>query len=104
MLEAVLSHAEKHQAANVALVRVRIGDLAGVVQEALEFAWEALAEGTPAAGSKLAIERVPIACYCETCAKEFAARAMAYRCPACGKPSATLRRGRELELISIEVN
>ena len=104
MLDAVLSHAAKHRAASVTLVRVRIGDLAGVVQEALEFAWEALAEDTAAAGSRLAIERVPITCYCARCAKEFAARALSYRCPECGQPSAELRRGRELELISIEVN
>lgn len=104
MLDTVLKQAARNRAASVVAVKARIGELAGVVQEALEFAWQTLTEETLAAGSKLEIEHVPVACYCAPCHQEFVAKVMSYRCPRCGQLSAELLRGRELELVSIEVN
>ena len=40
-------------------IRLRVGVLAGVVPEALEFAFEAMKPGDTAANAKLEIERVP---------------------------------------------
>lgn len=104
MLETVLEQTRRSGAGTVAVVTVRIGDLAGVVTEALEFAWEAVSGGTPAEGARLEVERVALACYCATCRQEFEAADRSYRCPGCGGLSADLRRGRELNLVSIEVN
>ena len=104
MLKACLATAQQHQAQKIEVVRLRIGALAGVVDEALTFAFEALAEDTPARGARLLIEAVPVTCYCETCTKEFEAPRFSYRCPVCETLSREVRRGRELELISIEVS
>lgn len=104
VLKACLATAQQHQAKKIEVVRLRIGALAGVVDEALTFAFDALAEDTPAQGARLLIEPVPVTCYCAACAKEFAAPRFSYRCPVCQTPSAEVRRGRELELISIEVS
>ncbi len=103
VLKAALEAAQKNGSTRVDVVRLRIGALAGVVDEALTFAFEALAEDTPAQGARLLIEPVPVTCYCETCANEFAAPRFSYRCPVCETLSREVRRGRELELISIEV-
>lgn len=102
MLDAVLDQARRHKVASVMAVRIRIGALAGVVEEALAFAWEALAADTPAAASRLDVEHVAIACYCARCEREFETEAFSYRCPSCHELSADLRRGRELQLVSIE--
>ena len=104
MLDAVLEQAGRNDAKSVAVVNVRIGALAGVVMEALEFAWQAVSDETAAAGSRLNVEHVPVTCYCAKCSREFASRAYSYRCPDCGELSSDLRRGREMQLISIEVN
>ncbi len=103
MLDAVLEQARKNDAKSVTVVKLRIGALAGVVMEALEFAWEAVSSDTIAAGSRLDVEHVPVTCYCSQCQREFESRAYSYRCPVCGGLSNDLRRGRELDLISIEV-
>ena len=103
MLDAVLEQARRNDAKSVAVVKLRIGALAGVVMEALEFAWQALSEDTMAAGSRLDVEHVPVACYCAKCRQEFESGAYSYRCPQCGALSVELRHGRELNLISIEV-
>ena len=104
VLNSALDTARQHGAAKVELVRLRIGALAGVVEEALTFAFEALAEDTPAQGARLAVEKVPVTCYCEACQKEFEVPRFSYRCPVCQTLSREVRRGRELELISIEVS
>ncbi len=104
ILDAVLEAARANEARRVEAVRVRIGALSGVVEEALAFAFEALAEGTPAHGARLDVESGPVRCYCEACADEFIAAPLRYRCPTCGGTSRTVRGGRELNLISIEVS
>jgi hydrogenase nickel incorporation protein HypA/HybF len=40
-------------------VRVRLGPLSGVVAEALQFAFDVAAEGSPIAGARLEIEAAP---------------------------------------------
>lgn len=103
MLDTVLAEAEKNNVRHVAAVKVRIGALAGVVLESLDFAWQAITDKTPAEGSRLEVEHIPVTCFCAKCQREFEARAYSYRCPHCDELSSDLRRGRELDLISIEV-
>lgn len=104
LLETTLDAARREGAARVDVVRVRIGALSGVVEEALRFAFESLIDGTPAAGARLEVELVPVRCYCGRCDAEFAAAPLDYVCPGCGEPSGEVRSGRELNLVSIEVS
>jgi hydrogenase nickel incorporation protein HypA/HybF len=103
-LALVLDQTRRRAATRVHQVTVRIGDLSGVVPEAFEFAFSALREGTPAADARLVIERVPLVCYCAKCRKEFETQPGLYHCPACAEQSADVRRGREMDLMSIEVS
>ena len=102
-LALALDHAQNQGARKILEVRMQIGALTGVVNEAFEFAFDALAADTIAAGADLVIERVPIACFCRACGREFETEAYAYQCPACGTASTDVRRGRELALVSLEV-
>jgi len=104
LVETVLERARAHGAGRVDRVRVRVGALSGVVPEALSFAFEALTAGTPAEGAELAVENVPLVCYCVPCGREFHAEECAYFCPACGTPSTEVRQGRELDLMALEVS
>jgi hydrogenase nickel incorporation protein HypA/HybF len=102
-LSLALDQARKAGANRVLLIRLRIGALSGVVPEALEFAFEMLTPDTMAAGAQLAIEHVPARFWCGTCNREFQSDSMLAECPACQRPSADLRAGRELELESLEI-
>ena len=104
LLETALATAARAEAAKVEQINLRIGALSGVVEEALTFAFEALSEDTPAQGARLVIEPVPVTCYCEGCLTTFTPPRGSYRCPACQAPSRTVKSGRELQLISIEVS
>ena len=103
ILAAALDAAHANRAQRVVAVRVRIGGLSGVVEEALAFAFDALKENTPAQGARLDVEPEPVRCYCASCSAEFVAAPLQYRCPTCGALSDDIRGGRELNLVSIEV-
>jgi hydrogenase nickel incorporation protein HypA/HybF len=85
-------------------VAIKVGALSGAVPETLEFAFEIVAKGTIAEGATLDIERVSIVCFCPTCAQEFEPADLVCECTRCGRPSADIRRGRELQLTSLEVS
>jgi hydrogenase nickel incorporation protein HypA/HybF len=103
VLSQALEETRKAGAGRVHEIRLRIGVLSGVVPEALQFAFEALAEGTPAENGMLTIEPVPARFWCDPCNREFEAAGWFAECPDCGNASSTLRAGRELELASLEV-
>jgi hydrogenase nickel incorporation protein HypA/HybF len=85
-------------------VHVRLGALAGVVEEALRFSFDAAARGTPVDGARLVVEGVPVAILCAGCgAERVLDEPLRFRCPVCGAPAADVIRGREIELTALEV-
>lgn len=87
----------------VAAVTVRVGELAGVVPDALSFAFEVAREGTALAGARLVVEQVTAYAYCVPCDQEFpVGMPPFFWCPHCDRPSQDLRSGRELEITGIE--
>lgn len=108
IMEAALeTAAQKTRAAGATQIhrlKLRVGKLSGVVPEALRFAFDALKAGSPAASAVLEIEEVPAVCWCADCAAEFEAADLNYECPRCHRPSGELRRGKEMELASLEIS
>jgi hydrogenase nickel incorporation protein HypA/HybF len=88
----------------VEAVHLRVGALSGVVPEALESAWELAAEQSPLAGARLVIEKVPVEVECPVCGGRRQVESIQRMCcRACGTPSAEVVRGRELEVVAMEV-
>lgn len=91
--------------ARVTQVRLRVGALSGVVPDALRFAFDVAATGTVCEGAALQMDEVPVTLWCEPCGLEGTLRGeLRFRCPTCGEPTGEVRRGRELELVSIAVD
>ena len=90
--------------AGVAAVHLRIGRLAGIEAGALHFSYDLVVEQTPLAGSRLVIEEVPVAIFCPVCDTEQELPGIQrFRCPVCDTPSGDIRRGRELDVVSLEL-
>ena len=108
IMESALALAEKNArtagATQIHRLKVRVGKLSGVVPEALRFAFAALKANTLAAAAEFDIEEVPAVCWCATCAAEFEAQNLNYECPRCHQPSGDLRRGKEMDLASLEIS
>jgi hydrogenase nickel incorporation protein HypA/HybF len=84
-------------------IHLRVGYLSGVVPEALEHAFAVLKEGTMAEKARLSVDYVPAVCWCSPCQREFESSGMFCVCPGCNTPSGDVRKGRELEIVSLEV-
>lgn len=103
-LDMALEVAREQHASRIEELKLRVGPLSGVVDEALEFALASLTPGTMAAGARVSIVHVPLVCFCHHCHHPFESMTLSYRCPDCGEPSADIRQGREMDLVSIEVS
>lgn len=103
-LDLAAAEARQAGATRIHHLRLRVGTLSGVVPEALQFAFDALTPGSPAAGATLAIEPVPATWWCEPCQAEFTPPQPDALCPRCLAVATELRRGLELELSSMEVS
>ncbi|MGA3334014.1 MAG: hydrogenase maturation nickel metallochaperone HypA [Terracidiphilus sp.] len=104
IVDAVTEAASAYPGARVKEVRLRVGALASVVDDSLQFCWELATEGSPLAGATLVIQKLPVIVHCDACGADAQIDGVqSFRCPRCGAPAADLRQGRELEIESIEL-
>jgi hydrogenase nickel incorporation protein HypA/HybF len=84
---------------------VRLGKATGVMPESLQFAFDALKEPTKAKNAKLTIEIVPIGGVCKACNKEFDVHDVQFifACPHCNSTDFEISRGREMEIVDMEM-
>ena len=104
VLDAVAASARDAGATRVLQVNLRVGEMTEAIEDALQFAFEALSEGTISEGATLVIESVKPSSLCLECAEEFEHDRFHRACPACGSYETALLSGRELEISSIEVD
>lgn len=84
-------------------VRLNVGVLSGIVEDALQFGYEIVTRDTILAGSSLEVITLPIVLYCESCAKLVELDGVqSFRCPDCGRLTGDIRQGRELDIESVE--
>ena len=104
IVDAVTESAAAYPGARVKEVRLRVGALASVIEDSLQFCWGITVEGTPLEGSKLVVKILPVVAHCAACGKDGELESLqSFRCPHCGEPATDLRQGRELEIDSIEI-
>ncbi|MCX7784462.1 MAG: hydrogenase maturation nickel metallochaperone HypA [Meiothermus sp.] len=101
---AVAQQEAEARGVEVEAVHLRLGALSGVVVDSLLFGYEVASQGTPLEGTRLLIEEVPLSIYCPSCQSEFELGSIqSLRCPKCHQLSGEIRRGRELEIVALEV-
>jgi len=103
LLEIVDQEALPYTGARVTRIKVLIGELSGVMPEALRFAFEALNKGGIAEGSMLEIEEVPLSLRCSRCGKTSVAENPFLLCPLCESAEVEIIAGRELEIAEMEI-
>ncbi len=87
----------------VKCVRMKVGEMAGVVVDSLEFCFSALIAGTQMDGATLEIESVPVMAKCKACGNDFRVRDYAFACPLCQSGDLHLLSGRELQVVEVEL-
>ncbi len=88
----------------VVAVRLRVGALAAVAPEALDFGWGLVCADTLLEGARLDVDRCPAVTSCRACARRSElVELVPLRCPACGSADVELSGGWELQIESVEV-
>ena len=105
IVETVTESLTAYPGARVLEVRLRVGALASVIPDSLEFCYGIASEGTPLEGSRLVVNVLPVVVHCERCAQDAELDGVqSFRCPRCGELCGEIRQGRELEIESIEID
>jgi len=87
----------------VRVVRLSVGEMAGVVADSLEFCFNAITAGTHLDGTALEIVHIPVTAGCRECGTAFAVQDSLFRCPDCGSVNVALTAGQELQVNEIEL-
>jgi len=103
VLDTVESSAHEAGAVRVTAIRLIIGEMSEVVFDAMEFAFEALSEGTLSEGAELSMQSVKPRSRCGVCGEEFTHDRYHWACPRCDSLATELLAGRELFIDSIEI-
>ena len=97
------SKAREQNSASIQLIKVRLGDHAGVSREALEFGFEIARQGSLAENARLEIENIPMLLSCAFCGPvSNPIRNVLLICPQCGLPIETLS-GEEIQVEYVEL-
>jgi hydrogenase nickel incorporation protein HypA/HybF len=104
IVEIVQESVPRAQIQSVKIVKLKIGKMAGVVTDSLEFCFSAIASGTELQAARLEIEKIPTAGRCKACASDFTIEEYAFACPTCGSINIELVSGTELEVSEIEIS
>jgi len=101
LVEAISIEADKYGAKPIG-AKMSCGELNGVNDEVLSFAFEALAKGTPCEGVVLRIEHKPMQAKCRACSRSFAVGSSSAQCPNCSSDDFELLPDAPLVLEEIE--
>ncbi|MDA8064121.1 MAG: hydrogenase maturation nickel metallochaperone HypA [Thermaerobacter sp.] len=102
VLERIEEAATTQGAVRVVRIVLEVGELSGVVPEALELALRCLAPGTPAQGAEIVLVRSPARARCAACGERFHPSWLPCACPRCASPAAVLEAGQELLIREVE--
>jgi hydrogenase nickel incorporation protein HypA/HybF len=105
IVDSVTEALTSYPGARVKEVRLRVGALASVIEDSLQFCYGIATEGTALEGSALVVKILPVRMHCDKCAQDVEiASLQSFRCPRCEEPVMDMRQGRELEIDSIEID
>jgi hydrogenase nickel incorporation protein HypA/HybF len=105
ILSSAITAAENVGATTISSVDVSIGVLTEVMEDALQFAWDELRQGTMAENAALTVTMLGARSRCADCGHDYEhGRYDAARCPSCGSYVVMLLQGRELDINRIDAD
>ena len=102
ILDTVIPEVRKYNVEKILSIRLKIGELSGVVPGCIHEYFGIAAKGTIAEGAKIIIETAPIRIRCRDCGFEGEISKGTYACPRCGSPGFRIISGREYFVESVE--
>ncbi len=103
IVEIIQDHVPSSGLSRVRNVKLKIGELAGVVPDSLEFCFDAITDQTPMRDAVLVVEHVPFVIECHTCGLVSTNDVGIILCARCGSDETKMVSGNELLVMAIEM-
>jgi hydrogenase nickel incorporation protein HypA/HybF len=103
LLALALKNAEKAKASKILRIYLVVGELSGVLEEAVNFYFGFLSRDTIAAQASLFFMHTPAQLRCRNCNTVFLPERLDFHCPNCKEQQVEIISGRELYIDSMEV-
>jgi len=105
ILDIVASTCREQGYSTVRAVRIKVGNAAGIMTDALVFSFDCAKSGTVAEAAALDIDEVPVGGACSDCGSDFTVdEPYVFNCPVCGGTAFRISSGDELEIVELEVD
>ena len=104
IVDIAVAEAVKAKATTLTEVEVEVGQLAGVMSEALSFCLQAAARATMAETATFTLLQVPGQGHCLSCQQEVEVSEFPAQCPLCNGFGVTITAGTELRIRSISID
>lgn len=93
----------QEELSNIENIKVKIGDMSGVVAESLAFCFQAITSETELAQAKMVIEKIPFVLKCNSCGNESTNEFGIRVCPDCRSTDTTVKSGLEMQVTEVEL-
>ena len=103
LLEIALKKAKDHNAKKITLIRIKVGEFAGINNASLEFAFKNLCNETIAEGAVLKILNTPLQGKCTKCKLIFDVKKDEFKCLKCNSVEIDIISGYDLYVQDIEI-
>ena len=104
ILEAVIPEVKKYNVTRVTEIRLKIGEMSGIVPQCIDEYFRIAAAGTIAEGAHIRIEKIPVTVSCPDCGYNGTIRIGHFRCPECSGTGFKIISGREYYVDSVEAD
>jgi len=102
IVENVCNEMHERGIQSISAVGVRVGVMCGVMNDALKFGYQAVANGTALEGSRLTITEDPLHARCHVCGSEFSTSKWVFACDRCGSGEIRVEGGDCLKIAWLE--
>ena len=103
IMEIAMQAAKERAATKVTDIYLRLGQLSSIVDESVQFYWDAISQGTLAEGAQLHFTHVPARLRCKDCGTEFDLTEELTPCPSCQSIALEIIQGEEFQVDAIEI-
>jgi len=103
ILDIAIKHAQQAGASRITHVNLVIGEMAGIVDDSVQFYFDFISQDTIAEGAELVFDRRPAVYRCRECETTFNPQGFEWACPDCNALAFEVVSGREFRIDSISV-
>jgi len=96
LLALALENAARENAVRIHKINLVVGELSGVVDEAVAFYFGFLSKDTIAAGADISFKHLPAQLRCRSCNSVFEPEKLDFHCPICREQQVEIVSGRQL--------